>query len=182
MWMCGRSATRRRALSSLMATFVAAVGASGVVAAGASAQAIRVLQACVVNAGDAAGTMTVVGAGFAAGDSVDLESSPAGAFMTANLAVATNPATAKPSKKETYSFSGFRPGAEIYAHYLHRNKVTATSRFGRTDGACGLLNRKARFYPGRQRFSKFKVQLDDSRTYSPRSLPRYVTTPQLFRV
>lgn len=172
--------------------------------------------------------MTVVGSGFVAGDTVDLESSPAGAFgtatvgpagtfatsfqgpilstfrpaaeaftltatdedngataattfMAANLAVATNPATAKPSKKVTCSFSGFRPGAQVYAHYLHRNNVTATAKFGRAKGACGLLKSRARFYPGRQRFDTYKVQFDDSRRYSPHASPRFVTQLQLFR-
>jgi hypothetical protein len=173
--------------------------------------------------------MTVVGSGFAAGDSIDLESSPAGAFgtatadptgafttsfqapilptfkpaakpftmtatdedngaiaattfETANLAVATNPATAKPTKKVTYSFSGFRPGAQIYAHYLHRNTVQTTAKFGRAQGACGLLKRKARFYPGRQRFRTYKVQFDDSKKYSPSSSPKFVATLRLFRL
>lgn len=226
MRVCDRCGTRSR-LSRLTASAVVALGASGVVAAAASAQAIQVAQACVVNTQSAPGAVTVVGSGFVAGDTVDLESSPAGAFgtatvgpdgtfatsfagpilplgptaksytltatdedngatagttfLTANLAVATHPATAKPSKKVTYSFSGFRPGAQVYAHYLHRGKVTATAKFGRSKGACGQLKSKARFYPGHQRFDTYKVQFDDAHKYSAHSLPRFVTTLRLFR-
>jgi hypothetical protein len=223
------SGFRQRGLTVVSASFGLALATSGVVAAQASAQAIEVTQACVINAGGGAGTMTVVGSGFVAGDSIDLESTPPGAFgtatadptgafttsfrapilstfkpaaqpftltatdedngataattfETANLAVATNPATAKPTRKVTYSFSGFRPGAQIYAHYLHRNKVQTTAKFGRALGACGLLKRKARFYPGHQRFQTYKVQFDDSKNYSPRSSPKFVATLRLFRL
>lgn len=230
MAVCDRSGTRSRrfGLSTLTASFVLALASPGVVAERALAQTVRVTQACVVNTAAGAGAMNVVGSGFAAGDTVDLQSSPAGAsgtatagsdgafatsfsgpilptlkpavqpftlnatdesngatattsFETANLAVATNPARAKPSKKVTYSFSGFKPGAQIYAHYLHRSKVTATARFGRSQGACGQLKRKAKFYPGSQRFTTYKVQFDDSRRYSPHSSPRFVATLRLFR-
>src|SRR5215475_974326 len=227
MRVCVRCWSRSR-MATLTASAMVAVGASGVVAEAASAQAIQVLQGCVVNTGSSAGAITVVGSGFVPGDAVDLQSSPAGAFgtatvapdgtfatsfagpilptvdptarsftltatdenngataattfLTANLAVATHPRTAKPSKKVTYSFSGFRPGKQIYAHYLHRGKITATAKFGRSKGACGQLKSKARFYPGRQRFTTYKVQFDDARRYSPHSLPRFVTTLRLFR-
>jgi hypothetical protein len=223
------SGSRRTGLTAVSASFGLALATSGVVAARASAQVIQVTQACVINAGGGAGTMTVTGSGFVAGDSIDLESGPAGAFGTAtadptgtfttsfhapilptfkpaaqpftltatdedngaiaattfeaaNLAVATSPATAKPTRKVTYSFSGFRPGAQIYAHYLHRNKVQTTAKFGRARGACGLLKRKARFYPGHQRFKTYKVQFDDAKKYSPHSSPKFVATLTLFKL
>jgi hypothetical protein len=94
----------------------------------------------------------------------------------ANLAVATKPAEAKPSEKVMYTFSGFKSGAEIYAHYLHRNKVEATAKFGRATGPCGLLKAKAKFYPGTTHFDSYRVQFDDGRHYSSKSLPRLVTT------
>lgn len=221
-----RSSARSR-LSTLTVSCALALGASGAIAGAASAPAIRVVQRCVVDTATSAGAMTVAGSGFVPGDTVDLESTPAGAssiatvgptgtfaasftgpilstsnptarsftltatdedngatatttFLTANLAVATNPHKAKPAMKVTYSFSGFRPGAPIYAHYLHRNEVTTTANFGRSRGACGQLKRKAKFYPGRQRFTTYKVQFDDARRYSPHSSPRFVATLRLF--
>jgi hypothetical protein len=92
----------------------------------------------------------------------------------ANLAVSTNPAEAKPSKKVTWSFSGFISGADIYAHYLHGKKVTATTKFGKAQGPCGVLKVRAKFYPGKTKYDSYKVQVDDSRRYSAKSLPHLV--------
>lgn len=94
----------------------------------------------------------------------------------ANLAVATKPAEAKPSEKVMYTFSGFKSGAEIYAHYLHGRKVTARTKFGRASGPCGELKRRAKFYPGKARYDSYKVQVDDSFRYSSKTLPRLVAT------
>ncbi len=167
--------------------------------------------------------MTVTGAGFTPGDSLDFTSDKGGAFGTAtadaaggftisipgpilptvnpaaarfvlqatdkatgatatakfaaaNLAVLTNPLQAKPSKKVTWTFSGFIPGAEIYAHYLHKNKVAARTKFGRAQGPCGVLKKKAVFYPGKARYDTYRVQVDDSRRYLAKTLPRWVAT------
>ncbi|HWF36453.1 MAG TPA: hypothetical protein VG295_13835 [Solirubrobacteraceae bacterium] len=97
-------------------------------------------------------------------------------FAAANLAVATNPAQGKPSKRVTWSFSGFVGGANIYAHYLHGKKVTATANFGRAQGPCGTLKKRAVFYPGKAKYDVYKVQVDDSRRYLATSLPRLVAT------
>jgi hypothetical protein len=95
-------------------------------------------------------------------------------FMVANLAFQTSPAVAKPSDMVHFSFSGFRPGALVYGHYVHAKSVV-TARFGRAKGACGLLKSKARLFPGRPRFSKYTVQFDDSRRYRSQALPRIVS-------
>jgi hypothetical protein len=95
-------------------------------------------------------------------------------FLVANLAFQTRPASAKPSDRVHFSFSGFRPGALVYGHYVHAKKVV-TARFGRAKGACGLLNSKARLFPGRPRFSNYKVQFDDSRRYHSEALPRIIS-------
>jgi hypothetical protein len=95
-------------------------------------------------------------------------------FLVANLAFRTSPAVAKPSQRVRFSFSGFRPGALVYGHYVHDRKVV-TTRFGRAKGACGLLKAKARLFPGGPRFSKYKVQFDDSHRYHSEALPRIVS-------
>jgi hypothetical protein len=97
-------------------------------------------------------------------------------FDVANLAVSTNPAQGKPSRKVTWSFSGFTSGAEIYAHYLHGKKVIATAKFGKATGPCGLLKTRAVFYPGKAKFNSYQVQVDDSLRYLATSLPRLVAT------
>ncbi len=102
-------------------------------------------------------------------------------FVAANFALKVKPAEAKPDKKVTYTFSGFRAGAEIYGHYIHRKKVVLTNRFGLAQGACGQLTTHARLYPGDQRYSSYTVQFDDSKKYSPHSTPRLVTSVTLIR-
>jgi hypothetical protein len=93
-------------------------------------------------------------------------------FWVANLAFKTSPSAAKPSKKVHFSFSGFKSGATIYGHYVH-GKTAATQRFGKATGICGLLKAKAQLFPGgNPKFNRYKVQIDDSRRYRAKSLPR----------
>lgn len=217
--------SRPSRLARLTACVVLTSGASALAAAQASAATIAVQQACVVNADPASGApMTVVGAGFTAGDTIGLQTTAGAAFSTvmagptgtfttvmkgpvlatpnpatavftlhamdetdgtttasttlraANLAVATNPPEARPSKKVTWTFSGFTSGAEIYGHYLHGKKVAATAKFGRATGPCGTLKTKAVFYPGTAKYDVYKLQIDDVRRYLANALPRLIAT------
>jgi hypothetical protein len=103
-------------------------------------------------------------------------------FSVANLAFSTTPDVAKPSKVVHFSFSGFKPGASVYAHYLRGRKVVATQRFGRATGVCGLLKAKARLFPLRNPASgTYKVQIDDSRRYRAKALPRVDSTLSITR-
>jgi hypothetical protein len=100
----------------------------------------------------------------------------------ANLAVATRPAEAPFTKKVSFSFSGFREGRPIYAHYLHNGKVVATQRFGTAAGPCGMLKARRLQYPGgHPRRDSYVVQFDDSKRYSQASTPRIVRTLQIYR-
>jgi len=100
----------------------------------------------------------------------------AGTTVTmANLSVATVPSEAKFTRRVTWSFSGFRPGKYVYAHYLRKREV-ARARFGRANGPCGVLKVKARLYPGgHPRYKTYKVQIDDSKRYSQHAAPRIDT-------
>ncbi len=116
----------------------------------------------VLEAKDYATTGTITGATF---------------VKSTELAVATVPATARPSRRVTWYFSGFRPGHYVYGHYLRRGREVARARFGRAKGVCGLLRVKARFFPGgHQRYRTYGLQFDDSLHYGRRSRPRIVTT------
>ncbi|HWF55832.1 MAG TPA: hypothetical protein VG223_14435 [Solirubrobacteraceae bacterium] len=97
-------------------------------------------------------------------------------FLEAPLAVATKPARAKPNKTVTFDFSGFASGAPIYAHYLHKKKVVATKRFGIAHGPCGVLGTRSKFFPGRERYDNYTVQVDDARKYSPGASPKLLAT------
>jgi hypothetical protein len=97
-------------------------------------------------------------------------------FSVANLAFRTVPASATPASHVRFSFSGFKPDASIYGHYLLGGKVAATLRFGTSRGSCGLLSVRARLFPiAHPRFGSYKVQFDDSRTYRAKSVPRIVS-------
>lgn len=90
----------------------------------------------------------------------------------APLAVGIQPSQALPSQKVTWYFSGFGPGKPVFGHYLRRQQVALT-RFGRANGACGLLKARALLYPGgHPRYRLYGLQLDDSRRYSKHSSPR----------
>jgi hypothetical protein len=94
-----------------------------------------------------------------------------------DLAVATVPSIARPSRRVAWYFSGFETGRFIYGHYLRHGREVARARFGRSKGDCGLLRTRARFFPGgRQRYASYGLQFDDARHYNKRSTPRIVTS------
>jgi len=222
--------SRRRRLPLLSICTAVALGSTGVIAAQASAQSIRIPTACVVNTSSGVGSVPVIGTGFTPNDDIELTTTngtafgtvtagttgafettipapllsssgpaeaaftmtaqdedtplatpPSATFNVANLAVLTRPSEAKPGKKVTFTFSGFVSGAQIYGHYLHGKKVTASTRFGKAAGACGTLKTKAKLYPGKQKYDSYNVQFDDSRKYSPASVPRVLYMLTVFR-
>ncbi|HET9104698.1 MAG TPA: hypothetical protein VFN55_15200 [Solirubrobacteraceae bacterium] len=99
----------------------------------------------------------------------------------ANFSIATNPAVAKPTRKVTWSFSGFAPNRTIYVHYLRGRKVVTRMAFGKAKGPCGTLKTKDRFYPGgHPRYSKYTVVFDQVKAYTKRARPRITTTLSFF--
>jgi hypothetical protein len=96
-------------------------------------------------------------------------------LKVADRGVDTVPGRAPPSRKVTWYFAGFRTGRYIYGHYLRHGREVARARFGRATGDCGLLRARARFFPGHQRYQTYGLQFDDTRHYSKRSRPRYLS-------
>jgi hypothetical protein len=133
-------------------------------------------------------TLTTFGAGakkftLTASDQTSGSGAASTSFWVANLAFTTKPTVAKPSKVVHFSFSGFRPGKVVYGHYLRGRKVVATHRFGRAKGICGLLKANARLFPVQNPLSgKYKVQIDDSRGYRAKSLPRVDSSVTIARL
>jgi hypothetical protein len=142
--------------------------------------------------GDADGSATVAADGTFSGDftpsSLDTFSAPAVStytmtatdddgiaasttFMEAPFAVATKPATAKPKQKVTFTFTGFIEGQPIYIHFLHKNKVVTTVEYGVAQGPCGTLTTRKTLYPKHTKFTKYKIQIDDSKKYSAKTSP-----------
>ena len=98
----------------------------------------------------------------------------------APLAVKTKPARAKFTHPVTFFFFGFKPGKQIYAHYLHPKQV-ARERFGKAKGACGVLKTKALLFPGgHPQFKTYKVQFDDAKAYGRHASPKIDTKLNTF--
>jgi hypothetical protein len=103
-------------------------------------------------------------------------------FAVTNFAVSTSPGRAKPTQRVRFTFSGFAPGKPIFGHFVLRDKVRVTHRYGKAKSPCGTLTTGARLYPGRHvRFGYYHVQFDDRRHYSKHSVPRLETTLRIFR-
>jgi hypothetical protein len=103
-------------------------------------------------------------------------------FWVANLAFGTSHAAGKPVRRVTFSFSGFKSGKTIYGHYVHGRHVI-TERFGRATGPCGLLKARGQLFPGgHPKHGDYKVQMDQSRRYSNKSLPRVDSSITISRV
>ncbi|HEX4306228.1 MAG TPA: hypothetical protein VHZ54_09340 [Solirubrobacterales bacterium] len=98
-------------------------------------------------------------------------------FQVSNLAVKTEPATAGYTKVVTYFFAGFRPHQPIFGHYFRNKRLVVTHKFGKAKGPCGILQAKAKLFPGNgPRNVKYKVQFDDSKKVNPKAQPKIVTS------
>jgi len=103
------------------------------------------------------------------------------AVTVTNFSVDTQPSVAKPSRRVTWRFSGFKPGRSIYVHYLRKGKVLARMAFGRAHGPCGTLKARDRFYPGgHPHHSRYQVVFDQVKRYTKRARPRISTTLSFF--
>jgi hypothetical protein len=151
---------------------VATTGVSASVAVGAGGSfSVTIPAPTLSSAGPGSAQFTLT-----ARDVTEGTASAAVTFSVANLAFRTAPASATPGTRVRFSFSGFKPTAPIYGHYVLGGKVAATVLFGRSSGSCGLLTTRARLFPARHpRFGAYKVQFDDSRTYHGNTVPRIVS-------
>lgn len=105
-------------------------------------------------------------------------------FRVANFAFATSTGTRSPKAKRTWSFSGFRPGRAIYAHFRLRGRTVANFRFGVAKGPCGEYKRKAPGIPvkGRVRAGTYTVQVDQAKTYKRSTRPALTAKTTVFTV
>jgi hypothetical protein len=78
-------------------------------------------------------------------------------------------------KRITYYFGGFRPGKQIYGHYLIGKRLTGRKRFGKATGPCGTLKAKATGYPvSNQHPDKWTVYYDNVKKFKKHAIPTYV--------
>ena len=93
----------------------------------------------------------------------------------ARFGVAVVPNGVPVSQKLTWYLAGFRPGKEVFVHYLHSTPV-AVLRLARASGPCGVVKARARLYPGgHPRYRRYSVQIDDSRHYAKHNTPHIDT-------
>jgi hypothetical protein len=105
------------------------------------------------------------------------------AVKSANLAIGVKPTNVKNIRKDkvTFTFSGFKPGKNIYGFYARR-KIVATSNFGKAKGACGLQRKRALLFPGgRPRADQYKVTFESQKRYTKRASPRVTGTLNIFQ-
>ena len=78
-------------------------------------------------------------------------------------------------KRITYYFGGFRPGKQIYGHYLVGKRLVGRKRFGEATGPCGTLKVKATGYPiSRAHPDKWTVYYDNVKKFQKHAIPTYV--------
>lgn len=94
-------------------------------------------------------------------------------------ATAQAPGLTALTERTSWSFSGFAPGREIYAHYTLDGRQVALAEFGRAHGDCGLLRTRAPLYPATPHRAGYQVQFDGVERYSPATRPRIMGTVRL---
>ncbi len=101
----------------------------------------------------------------------------------APLAFATDKGTKSPKAKRSWYFSGWAIGKPIYAHFRFGGRTKGNFRFGVATGPCGEYKRKAPGIAinGRVPAGTWTVQVDQSRTYSTKTLPFLKDKTVVFR-
>jgi hypothetical protein len=103
-------------------------------------------------------------------------------LRAAPLTFTAAPKRARPSARVRFRFSGFRPGAVIWAHYRHRGKVRANVALGRASRPCGLLTARRRQIPvADPGTGTWSVQFDHRRKFTPSARPRVRATINVFQ-
>jgi hypothetical protein len=82
------------------------------------------------------------------------------------------PVDGNPTQVTTWQFAGF-PGRTIYGHFRFRGKTIVNYRFGKAQGACGTLVKRARRLPARVRKGTWTLQIDASPYFNPKTRPAF---------
>jgi len=77
-----------------------------------------------------------------------------------------------PTQVTTWQFAGF-PGRTIYGHFRFRGKTIVNYRFGKAQGPCGTLVKRARRLPARVRKGTWTVQVDGSPYFNRKTRPAF---------
>lgn len=95
-------------------------------------------------------------------------------FRVANLAFSTAGGLRSPRAPRVWQFSGLQPGRPVFGHFRYARRTRATYRFGAASRPCGELKVEAPGIPVRGRINtgRWSIQIDQKRTFSPRTTPR----------
>jgi hypothetical protein len=81
----------------------------------------------------------------------------------------------KPQSNVRWRVSGLRPGARVYAHYVHGGKQQRRVSFGRMPKRCGVLEKRLRMIPiAHPATGKWRIQIDTRKRYSAKTKPKFV--------
>ncbi len=110
---------------------------------------------------------------FTAAEVANPASTASATSKIAPLAFATNRGTKSPKADRSWSFSGWKVGKPIYAHFRFRGKTKRNFRMGVATGPCGEFKRRAPGIAVRGRVSAglWTIQVDQRRTYSRSTMP-----------
>lgn len=81
-----------------------------------------------------------------------------------------NPSTGRPARRVLYTARGFLPGRAVWAHFRFGGVTRRHVRLGVASSPCGVVSRRMRLLPTRPRFGTWTIYMDQSRTFSRRTL------------
>jgi len=102
----------------------------------------------------------------------------------APLAFATDKGAKSPKVKRSWYFTGWEVGKPIYAHFRFGGRTKGTYKFGTATGPCGEYKRRAPgiAIKGRVSVGTWTVQVDQSPTYSTKTMPSLKAQSPVFAV
>ncbi|UGS35371.1 hypothetical protein [Capillimicrobium parvum] len=92
-------------------------------------------------------------------------------IRVANLAALHSPRSpSQPQSRVRWRISGLRPGARVYAHYVHAGREQRRVSFGRMPERCSVLRKRIAMLPvDHPAAGRWRIQIDTRARYSPRT-------------
>jgi len=90
-----------------------------------------------------------------------------------------------PSRPQTvvrWRVSGLRPGARVFAHYVHHGRQQRRVFFGRMPKPCGVVSKRLAMVPfAHPAVGRWRIQIDTRKRYSARTKVKFVETGTVTR-
>ena len=102
--------------------------------------------------------------------------------VTTLVSVHTPRVPSTPQSAVRWRISGLRPGARVYAHYVHGGRQQRRVSFGRMPKVCGVLSKRLAMIPiGHPAAGKWRIQIDTRKRYSAKTRGKFVETGTVTR-